>query len=162
MREPRAAEEVRTQGQTIIRHWMTKGPCKCGMKLKMELEQTHIVKVSVDCRCWVLEVITSATSLTERAYWSVTHTLDCMCVYKGSAFSCMCFCDGESHDVRTRRKNSQDLANTVEWHKSRFDCAAVFACAQTALRKGMCGLHSLSSPRLCFSNTSTHCQHSEV
>lgn len=57
-------------------------------------------------------------------------------------------------------ENSKSLAHAVEWRKSWSDCVAAFACFQTAPRKGMSGLHSPSSPHLCFSNT--HCQHSNV
>lgn len=55
--------------------------------------------------------------------------------------------------VRSERKSRR--ACDVEWRKSWSDCAAaVFACAQTAPRKGMCGLHFLPPPLL--SHTHTH------
>lgn len=66
-----------------------------------------------------------------------------------------------SEDIWSRRvrekweEKSKSRACDVEWRKSWSDCAAaVFACAQTAPRKGMCGLHFLPPPLL--SHTHTH------
>lgn len=65
-----------------------------------------------------------------------------------------------SEDIWSRRvrekweEKSKSRACDVEWRKSWSDCAAaVFACAQTAPRKGMCGLHFLPPPLLSHTHT---------
>lgn len=73
MREPSGAEEGTAQGKYIIRHWVTKDLMLYGVIFGTRKKKKHIVNVSANCRCRMLDDKTNTAGLTKYAYVGMTH-----------------------------------------------------------------------------------------